>query len=151
MDLLSSLNPAQQDAVLHAEGPLLILAGAGSGKTRVITVRVASLLERQLAAPDEILAVTFTNKAAEEMRNRVAELVGERAKNMWVSTFHSSCLRILRSHAQRLGYRPRVKVEEGILHLEQLTIEALRENIVLRQQMEHSTHPSWLPNQPFDA
>jgi DNA helicase-2/ATP-dependent DNA helicase PcrA len=90
--------------VEHRGGPLLVVAGAGSGKTRVLTRRVAHLLASGDAAPWEILAITFTNKAADEMRRRVAELVGARAERMWVSTFHSACLRMLRAHAGRLGY-----------------------------------------------
>jgi DNA helicase-2/ATP-dependent DNA helicase PcrA len=104
--LLEGLTLPQRAAVVHRGGPLLVVAGAGSGKTRVLTRRIAHLVATGDAPPWGILAITFTNKAAEEMRNRVAELVGERAKKMWVSTFHSSCLRILRSHAHRLGYRP---------------------------------------------
>ncbi|HMD46252.1 MAG TPA: UvrD-helicase domain-containing protein [Acidimicrobiales bacterium] len=104
--LLEDLNPPQREAVVHRGGPLLVVAGAGSGKTRVLTRRVAHLLATGDAAPWQILAITFTNKAADEMRRRVVELVGPRAERMWVSTFHSACLRILRSHASRLGYRP---------------------------------------------
>jgi DNA helicase-2/ATP-dependent DNA helicase PcrA len=102
-DFLSSLNPEQRDAVLHTEGPLLILAGAGSGKTRVIAHRVAHLLGGGFASPDEVLAVTFTNKAAEEMRQRVERLVGEDCRQAWVSTFHSLCARLLRREAPAIG------------------------------------------------
>ena len=102
--LLSGLNPAQYDAVLHEEGPLLVVAGAGSGKTRVLTHRIAHLIGECGVSPFEILAITFTNKAADEMKHRVASLVGPVAHKMWVSTFHSACVRILRRDAERLGY-----------------------------------------------
>jgi len=102
-DLLEGLNPDQLDAVVHAEGPLLIIAGAGSGKTRVLTHRIAHLIDSGVS-PFRILAITFTNKAAGEMRERVAKLVGPVAMKMWVSTFHSACVRILRRDAARLGY-----------------------------------------------
>jgi len=102
-ELLADLNPPQRAAVLHEGGPLLIVAGAGSGKTRVLTRRVAYLLEARRVAPSEILAITFTNKAAGEMKERVAAMVGNRARAMWVMTFHSACVRILRENAKRLG------------------------------------------------
>ena len=101
--LVDDLNPSQRAAVEHRGGPLLIVAGAGSGKTRVLTRRIAHLLATGDATPGEILAITFTNKAAGEMKERVAELVGPRSRAMWVSTFHSACVRILRSEAGRLG------------------------------------------------
>jgi DNA helicase-2/ATP-dependent DNA helicase PcrA len=103
MEFLSSLNPAQQEAVLHSKGPLLILAGAGSGKTRVITYRIAYLIGDGHASPDEVLAVTFTNKAAEEMRERVKALIGEDGSRVWLSTFHSLCARLLRREAPAIG------------------------------------------------
>ena len=104
-DLLDGLTPPQAASVVHRGGPLLIVAGAGSGKTRVLTRRIAHLIATGDAAPWQILAITFTNKAADEMRRRVAELVGPRAERMWVSTFHSACVRILRAHGDRLGYK----------------------------------------------
>jgi DNA helicase-2/ATP-dependent DNA helicase PcrA len=103
--LLVELNAVQARAVTHPGGPLLIVAGAGSGKTRVLTHRIAWLID-QGVSPFEILAITFTNKAADEMRHRVVDLVGPVAERMWISTFHSACVRILRRDAGRLGYRP---------------------------------------------
>src|SRR4051794_1019043 len=103
MTFLDKLNPEQREAVLHTEGPLLILAGAGSGKTRVITFRIAYLIGNGHAAPDEVLAVTFTNKAAGEMRERVQAVLGEDANGVWLSTFHSLCARLLRREAPHIG------------------------------------------------
>lgn len=104
MSIYDSLNPMQQEAVFCTEGPLLVLAGAGSGKTRVLTHRVAYLIEEKEVNPWNIMAITFTNKAAGEMRERVDKLVGFGAESIWVSTFHSSCVRILRRHIEALGY-----------------------------------------------
>jgi DNA helicase-2/ATP-dependent DNA helicase PcrA len=103
MDLLSSLNPEQQQAVLQTKGSLLILAGAGSGKTRVIAHRIAYLVDSGIAGPDRILAVTFTNKAAEEMRTRVEALLGVDCRKMWISTFHALCARLLRREGPHIG------------------------------------------------
>ena len=103
MGLLASLNPEQQDAVLQTEGPLLILAGAGSGKTRVIAHRIAHLVSNDICPPDRILAVTFTNKAAGEMRSRVETLLGVDCRQMWISTFHALCARLLRREGPHVG------------------------------------------------
>ena len=109
-NLSKTLNPAQKEAVDSLEGPLLILAGAGSGKTRVLTFRVANLIAQGLANPEEILAVTFTNKAAREMEHRIQSLLREINVpihgRLWISTFHSICARLLREHAHLLDYQP---------------------------------------------
>src|SRR5438445_6660207 len=102
---LADLNPAQQEAVLTTEGPLLVIAGAGSGKTRVLTYRVAHLIAACGVKPPEILAITFTNKAAGEMRDRLEGLLGGVARAIWILTFHAACGRILRREAPRLGYK----------------------------------------------
>jgi len=113
MSIYDTLNPMQKEAVLHTEGPLLILAGAGSGKTRVLTHRVAYLIDEMGVNPWNILAITFTNKAAEEMRDRVEKLVGFGAESIWVSTFHSTCVRILRRYIEYLGYSANFSIYDG--------------------------------------
>ena len=104
MSMYDNLNSMQQEAVFHTEGPVLILAGAGSGKTRVLTHRASYLIEEKGVNPWHIMAITFTNKAAGEMRERIDSLVGFGSESIWVSTFHSTCVRILRRHIDRLGY-----------------------------------------------
>jgi DNA helicase-2/ATP-dependent DNA helicase PcrA len=112
-DLLSSLNPEQREAVAQTDGPVLILAGAGSGKTRVLTHRIAYLLAARGVRPGQVLAITFTNKAAGEMRERVEALIGPRASSMWVSTFHSACVRILRREATKVGLRSNFSIYDA--------------------------------------
>src|SRR5258708_33126894 len=103
MDLLSALNPEQQEAVLHTEGALLILAGAGSGKTRVIGHRIAYLVSEGIVEPDRVLPVTVTNKAAEEIRTRVETLLRADSPRMWISTFHALCALLLRRESPHIG------------------------------------------------
>jgi DNA helicase-2/ATP-dependent DNA helicase PcrA len=123
---LTDLNPTQREAVLQTEGPVLVIAGAGSGKTRVLTRRIAHLLAAVGAKPPEILAITFTNKAAAEMRERVEHLVGPPARAAWVMTFHAACGRILRREAQRLGYRSNFTIYDTADQL-RLTKQCLEE------------------------
>lgn len=105
-DLLAPLNEEQRSAVVHLEGPALVLAGAGSGKTRTVVHRIAYLLSHHGVLPQQVLAVTFTNKAAGELRERVQELIGPPGRDLWVSTFHSACLRVLRTYGERIGLKP---------------------------------------------
>ena len=104
MSVVETLNDKQKEAALYIEGPLLILAGAGSGKTRVITNRTAYMIKEKGINPFNILAITFTNKAAGEMRERINDIVGYGAESIWVATFHSTCARILRRYIDRIGY-----------------------------------------------
>ncbi len=127
--LLAGLNPAQSTAVTHAGGPLLVVAGAGSGKTRVLTRRIAYLMSHRHVAPYQILAITFTNKAAGEMKARVGELVGPVAQSMWVSTFHSACVRILRQEAVRMGYSNSFSIYDSADSLRLITIVAKELNL----------------------
>lgn len=113
MNKYDTLNPMQQEAVFYTEGPLLVLAGAGSGKTRVLTHRIAYLIEEKKVNPWNVMAITFTNKAAAEMRERVDKIVGFGAESIWVSTFHSSCVRILRRHIEYLGYSTNFTIYDG--------------------------------------
>ena len=138
--LLEDLNPVQREAVTHPGGPLLIVAGAGSGKTRVLTHRIAWLIKEQGISPFEILAITFTNKAADEMKTRVQALVGPVAQKMWVSTFHSACVRILRRDAQRLGYKSSFTIYDQA-DAERLTTYVLRDlNIDPKRFPPRSVH-----------
>ncbi|HET7414216.1 MAG TPA: DNA helicase PcrA [Arthrobacter sp.] len=120
-DLLTGLNPQQEEAVKHAGSPLLIVAGAGSGKTRVLSHRIAYLLATHRARSGEILAITFTNKAAAEMRERIGSLVGGAANNMWISTFHSSCVRILRREAKSIGINSNFSIYDAADSLRLIT------------------------------
>ena len=116
--LFDELNPAQREAVAATEGPVLVVTGAGSGKTRVLTYRVAHLIRDREVSPFSILAITFTNKAANEMKERVGRLVGGVSRGMWVSTFHSACVRILRRDASMLGYRTLRPHSELLNHID---------------------------------
>ncbi|MHB8342431.1 MAG: UvrD-helicase domain-containing protein, partial [Mycobacteriales bacterium] len=123
-ELTTGLNDEQRAAVVHEGGPLLVVAGAGSGKTRVLTRRIAYLLGARGVRPGEVLAITFTNKAAGEMKERVAALVGPPARAMWVSTFHSACVRILRAEGARLGYRSSFTIYDQADSIRLLTLVA---------------------------
>ena len=103
-EILEGLNNKQYEAVINTEGPCLVIAGAGSGKTKVLTHKIAYLIKEKNVAPWNILAITFTNKAANEMKERITNLVGEQAKDIWMGTFHSICVKILRSHIDKIGY-----------------------------------------------
>jgi len=128
--LLQGMNPKQEEAVKHTEGPLLIMAGAGSGKTRVLTHRIAYLIVEKQVYPSKILAITFTNKAAKEMRNRIDGILGEGfGDQMWVSTFHSMCVRILRRDADRIGYAKNFSILDSTDQLSVIKAILKQENI----------------------
>lgn len=128
-DLLAALNPPQREAVTHAGGPVLVVAGAGSGKTRVLTRRIAHLVSQRDVHPGSILAITFTNKAAAEMRSRVVDLVGNRARLMWVSTFHSACVRILRTEIDAMGFRKSFSIYDDTDAKRLMTLVARDQNL----------------------
>ena len=164
-DATEGLNPQQREAVLHTGSPLLIVAGAGSGKTSVLTRRIAHLLQTGAARPHEILAITFTNKAAREMKDRIAELVGPTAERMWISTFHSSCVRILRAEAGSLGRKSTFTIYDAADSLRLITTiakaheldpkrfnpRAIRNKIsALKNELVDSEEfRSTAPNEPF--
>ena len=138
--LVNNMNKEQSEAVRTTEGPLLIMAGAGSGKTRVLTHRIAYLLDEKDVSPYNILAITFTNKAAKEMKERVEQLVGEEAQVIWMSTFHSMCVRILRRDADRIGIErnftiidptDQKSVIKDVLKMKILTVNALNQECLL--------------------
>ena len=141
-DLLSSLNAPQREAVTTTEGPLLILAGAGSGKTRTLTCRVAYLISQRQVSPWNIMAITFTNKAAGEMRERVDQLVTAGSESIWISTFHSTCCRILRRYINLIGYENNFtiydtddsrQVMKEVIRLLELDPKVYKEKAILRQ------------------
>lgn len=134
-ELISNLNEKQEEAVLCTEGPLLVLAGAGSGKTRVITYRIAHLIENLGVSPYRILALTFTNKAAREMKERVAELIDIDVESLWVGTFHSMILRLLRRHSDRLGF------ENNFIILDQADREKVLRDLLKELNIDESTLP----------
>src|SRR3972149_6861825 len=142
MDLLENLNPPQRKAVEHTEGPLLVLAGAGSGKTRVIIYRIAYLIYNKGISPDNILAVTFTNKAAEEMKERIHRLVAKDAHELWIGTFHSVCLRILKKEIDKLdGFR-----RDFIIYDEVDQIKLIRECMNKLARSERISDPRSSPS-----
>ena len=135
-DLLESLNPVQRQAVQHGDGPLLLLSGAGSGKTRVITHRIAYLLRHHRVSPSNILAVTFTNKAAREMKSRLEELIGEdNSKPIWMSTFHAACVRILRRDIERLGFSRSFTIYDTVDQL--AVIKEILKDLQMREEMNN--------------
>ncbi|MGL4831134.1 MAG: DNA helicase PcrA [Propionibacteriaceae bacterium] len=145
IDLVEGLNPPQREAVLHHGSPVLVVAGAGSGKTRVLTRRIAYLVAQRGVHPGSILAITFTNKAAAEMRERVMEIVGNRAKLMWVSTFHSACVRILRSEIHRFGIPKSFSIYDDTDAKRLMTL-VLKEHGLDPKQFQPRTVLNWISN-----
>jgi len=134
-EILKKLNSVQREAAEYTSGPLLILAGAGSGKTRVLTYKIAYLLETKFCAPWEILAITFTNKAAKEMKSRVEEIVGEVSKDIWLGTFHSVCVRILKREIGALGYNKDFNI------LDELDKKKIIKEIMKRLNIDDKSYP----------
>ena len=150
--LLEQLNDAQQAAVKHFDGPALVIAGAGSGKTRTVVQRIAYLMQEHDVYPQQILAVTFTNKAADELRERVESLIGDQARELWVSTFHSACLRILRTYSELAGLRPGFGIYDDSDQLdllkevlEQLNVLGEVNPRVLRALIDRAKSQLWTP------
>ncbi|HEY8362810.1 MAG TPA: UvrD-helicase domain-containing protein, partial [Tissierellaceae bacterium] len=145
MDYLDGLNDRQREAVLHTEGPLLILAGAGSGKTRVITHKIAYLIEKKGIFPGNILAITFTNKAANEMKERVGKLLSTLVDDMWIGTFHSVCVRILRRDIDKIGYDRSFTIYDRD---DQLTLikECIKERNLNKDLYKEATILSYISN-----
>ena len=151
-ELVGDLNPQQAEAVQYRGQALLIGAGAGSGKTRVLTRRIAWILSQFGAWPSQILAITFTNKAAAEMRERLGSLIGPVAQRMWVSTFHSACVRILRAElgeAPEFGLRQVHRTQVRLLHLRFRRLRATRQNHRHRIQPRHQALHSTLDSRPY--
>ena len=147
-DLLYGLNSQQNKAVTSNAPQLLVLAGAGSGKTKVLTHRIAWLLQQQLAYPDNILAVTFTNKAATEMRSRIEQLTQTSARNMWVGTFHGLAHRLLRQHAEEAGLSPDFQIMDS---QDQLSIiKRMHKELHLDEKRWQPSHSQWFINQNKD-
>ncbi|HSL71939.1 MAG TPA: UvrD-helicase domain-containing protein, partial [Longimicrobiales bacterium] len=132
-EYLAALNPEQREAVEHFEGPILVLAGAGSGKTRVLTTRIAHLINEHGVDPSKIIAVTFTNKAAGEMRERIRRLLGREPGGMWVGTFHSIGARLLRRHAARLGWSPNFSIYDADQSLREVKRAMEKLNLPLKK------------------
>ena len=141
-EYLNKLNKAQKEAVMHLDGPLLIVAGAGSGKTKVLTARIANIIQKKKAFPNQILAVTFTNKAAKEMQNRVSNLLGSTAVGLsWLGTFHSVCAKLLRKHASAANLNSnftiidtddQIRLIKNICKAENVDVKQLAQDIFLQ-------------------